>query len=363
MNRTTRIVDIARDLGVSTATVSKALSDEDDISPAMKKRVLERCRELNYWPNLAARGLVTGRTYVIGLVIPDLRHSFFANIAMGIMRKVHPAGYTLVFVNSVEDPELERSELEQLVARKVDGIILASAQHRGYSRVLRELQTHQVPFVLIDRPLKGVKADFVGADDEEIGRLATGHLIQRGCRAVAHVGCPQVATGPGRFKGYQTALAEAGLQAAESYIAEAANSIEAGQEAMSSLLRLRSRPDGVFCFNDLVAAGAMKAILDAGLRIPEDIAIIGTGNLHYSDLLRVPLSSIDPDSSRIGEQAADFLLERIGGKSPRSPRIFLMPLKLVVRDSSRAALGAAAQTSTDEDRARRCRAKAVRHAG
>ncbi len=326
--------DIARDLQVSVVTVSKVFRNHGGISPATRKRVLQRMKELNYQPNWAARSLATKRTYTIGLVIPDLMHSFFAEVAKGVTRKVRPHGYHVVISNSEEDPEIENQEVELLLARQVDGLILASAQPPGRSEIFRRIRQRRVPFVLIDRRVRGLKANYVGVNDEETGRVATEHLIDRGCQRIAHIRGPAVSTGEGRLGGYQAALESRRLQMPAGYVVKGVYGVTTGYEAMRRLLAIEPRPDGVFCFNDPVAAGAVKAILEAGLRVPEDIAVVGAGNVHYSDLLRVPLSTIDQGSSALGESAAELLLQVIESKRVHPSRSVFLPPRLIVRESS-----------------------------
>lgn len=332
-----RMKDIAEDLGVSLMTVSKALRNHSDISEQTRERVLKRMRELNYQPDWVARSMVTGRTYLVGLVLPDLMHSFFAEVANAVARKLQPLGYQVVISNTEEDAQIEQRHVAVLIARKVDGIILASAQHHKQSAIFRALDKSGIPYVLIDRSIPGVGADYVGVRDEELGELATGHLVAQGCRNIAHIRGPAVSTGRGRMQGYRRALERAGLKIRPEYIVEGQHGDSGGYLAMLQLLKLNPPPDGVFCYNDPVAAGAIKAVLEAGLKVPEQIAIIGAGNVHYSDLLRIPLSTVDQSSSVIGERAAELLSESMDAKKRPAPRrIFISP-HLVVRDSSRRA--------------------------
>lgn len=330
-----RMKDIARDLGVSLMTVSKALRSHSDISEETKRRVLKRATELNYRPNWIARSLVTRRTYMVGLIIPDLMHSFFAEVAKGITRKFQPLGYQIVISNSEENPDTELREIEVLLDRSVDGIIIAAAQSNVRGELFRALQSRKIPYVLIDRQPAGFEGHFVGAKDEEIGAMATEHLIDQGCRRIAHLRGPANSTGIGRLKGYRRALARHGLQARAEYVVSGQHEDSTGYEGMRKLLGISPAPEGVFCYNDPVAAGAIKAILEAGSKVPEDIAVIGAGNVHYSDLLRVPLSTIDQSSSLIGERAADLLMECIEAKKPVPPRRILIPPRLIARESSR----------------------------
>jgi LacI family transcriptional regulator len=334
-----RMKDIARDLGVSVVTVSKVLRHHSDIGEETRERVLKRMKELNYRPNLAARTLVTGRSLSMGLVVPDLVHPFFAEVAKGLSRELRKKGYSLLIASSEEDAELEQQEIEQLLARRVDAMVVAST--RGSGDALRLIEEQKTPYVLIDRQFAGVDANFVGVNDAAVGDLATTHLIEIGCRRIAHIRGPEVSTATGRLEGYRRALARHGMTAQDNYIISLRSGDDAGDaggyEAMRKLLALRPAPDAVFCFNDPVAMGAMKAILDVGSRIPDDVAVIGCGNVNYAGLLRVPLSSIDQGSAAIGERAANLALSLVASKTAVRPETILLEPKLVVRSSTRRA--------------------------
>lgn len=333
---TVRMKDIARDLGVSVITISKVLRNHPDISEETRERVLARVKELDYRPNLAARSLVTGRTYLVGLVVPDLLHPFFAEIAKSLSEALRTSGYYLIVSSSEEDPDMEEQEINQLLARRLDILIIASC--RSTVDLFFRIERQKTPYILIDRLLPGLAANFVGVDDEAVGRLATKHLIDIGCKRIAHIRGPETSTGIRRLEGYKQALAESKLRVPESYvIMEHRGDVESkqrGADAMHRLLSLTPRPDGVFCFNDPLAMGAMNHALDAGIRIPEDIAVIGCGNLHYDDSLRVSLSSIDQHSRKIGEEAARIALAILNAKTSPKPETVVLKPDLVARRST-----------------------------
>jgi LacI family transcriptional regulator len=329
------MMDIARDLQVSVVTVSKALRNQGKISAETRQRVLRRAKQLNYQMNWVARSLVTRRTYTIGLLLPEFTHSFFAEVARAAAQTLRPHGYHVITSYFDEDPEVELSEADSLLARQVDGLIIASAQPIHCHDLFRRIQDRNVPYVLVDRPIPGLHASFVGTDNFAIGRLATEHLIERGCSRIAHLRGPAIGIAAERFEGYRRALAKHGLPAKPRYIVMAGHGDESGYEAMRRLLRLRPVPDGVFCFNDPIAIGAIKAIREARLSVPGDIAVVGAGNVHYSDLLAVPLTTIDQGTLQMGARAAEILLERIGQRRSLRPRKILIPPKLVERESTR----------------------------
>jgi LacI family transcriptional regulator len=329
--------DIAQDLGVSMVTVSKALRNHPDLSKETRERVLRRMEELNYRPNLAARALVTGRTHLMGLVVPDLVHSFFSQIANAISKVLREKGYSLVISSSQEDRKLEQQEIDHLLARSADCLFIASNQQALEN--FRQIEERETPYVLLDRQIPGLAANFVGVDDEKVGRLATEHLIQIGCRRIAHIGTPDLSPALGRLEGYRRALRRHGMQFRPEYVVSRPHGDDAGDStgyaAMKKLLSIRPLPDAVFCHNDPTALGAMKAILGAGLKIPEDIAIIGCGNTRYSDFLRVPLSTIDQDCKAMGERAAKLALALLEYDIPPPPENILLEPHLIVRDSTR----------------------------
>jgi len=334
---TIRMKDIARDLGLSQATVSKVLRDHPDIGEATRQRVLERVKELDYQPNSLARSLVTGRSYLIGLVAPSLLHPFFAEVALALSGAIRDKGYFLIVSSSEEDPELEREEVSRLLGRRLDALVIASAGSNV--EMFERMDSKGQPYVLIDRDLTGLTANFVGINDEKAGSLATEHLIDMGCRRVAHIRGQDNSTGTGRFEGYRQALRHRNIPFVQEYVVSRSfvdtETTRQGAEAMRILLECDQKPDGVFCFNDPLAIGAMSTILEAGLRVPEDIALIGCGNLPNNDCLRVPLSSIDQHSQMIGQRAAELVLNLIESKqTPRARTVILEPT-LVVRSSTR----------------------------
>lgn len=328
--------DIARDLGVSVITISKVLRNLPDVGDETRERVLARVRELDYHPNLTARSLVTGRTYLVGLVVPDLLHPFFAEIAKSLSEVLRRSGYYLIVSSSEEDPDIEEQEINQLLARRLDTLIIASC--RSTVDLFFRIEKQKTPYVLIDRILPGLSANFIGVDDEAVGMLATRHLIDIGCKRIAHIRGPETSTAIRRLEGYKQALGQARMKVLDGYIiTERKGDVETkqrGAEAMRQLLELKPRPDGVFCFNDPLAMGAINYALDQGIEIPHDIAIVGCGNLHYDDSLRVPLSSIDQHSRKIGEEAARITLGILNSKVPPKPESVILQPELIVRRSS-----------------------------
>jgi LacI family transcriptional regulator len=350
-----RLKDIARDLGVSLITVSKAVRGMEDISEETRQRVLKRMAELNYRPNMMARGLASGKTYIVGLVVPDLLHPFFAEFAKSLNGVLRKHNYGLILTSSEEDPEIERQEIRTVLARGIDALLIASCQPtlEGFYGV----EDQRTPFILIDRDFPTLRANFVGTDDHAAGLMATRHLLATGKRQIAHIAGPELAPGADRLRGYKDALREAGIAPIQQFVISNPRVEEIGEDvgrqAMQTLLKSRPRPDAVFCYNDLTAIGAMHATLEGGLAVPQDIAFIGCGNVRYSDYLRIPLSSIDQSTSQLGEEAGKLALDIIKNGSVSRPRHIRLEPKLVVRASSAETAEISAAPNPPKRRAKR----------
>jgi LacI family transcriptional regulator len=332
---------IAADLGVSITTISKVLNGQPDIGQATRARVLARVEQLGYRPNAVARSLTLRRTHTLGVVIPDLMHSFFVEIVAGIESVMSAGGYGLLLCSSGEDPRKERAELEMLRARQVDGIVLATTHASGNTDVLRQLTALGYALVMIDRDDHArIRCHRVITDDERVGRLATSHLAALGRRAIAHIGGPPIVHARRREAGYVAGLSEHRLAMRPERIVRAGFMEDDGYRAMKQLLALKPSVDAVFAANDPAAIGAMKAIWEAGLSVPDDVAIVGAGDVAHGDLLRVPLTTVSWSKNLLGRRAAELLLEQIGNQNgnrrARSVGPFrrvVIPPRLVIRKS------------------------------
>jgi len=332
-----RLKDIAAELGVSVVTVSRALRNRPDIAEETKAKILERVKRLNYRPNLTARSLVTGRSSLIGLVVPDLIHPFFGEIAKGLSNKLQEKEYYLIVCSSESDPQLEQNEVEHMLAHHLDCFVVASCRKDTDS--LRRISDAGVPLVLVDRSFPGFRGNFVGVDDVKVGELATEHLIAQGCKRIAHIRGPVTSIGNARVEGYRNALQRRGMAFSSNYVVACGEASDSdgetrGRRAMEEILALKPRPDGLFCFNDTIAVGAMERALEAGLRIPQNMAVVGCGNFHYSSKLQVPLSSVDQRSRQIGERAAKMVMALLEKPPSTRPRSVILEPELIARASS-----------------------------
>jgi len=326
---------IAGELGVSITTVSKVLNNRADISEATRSRVLAKVEELGYKRNAVARSLSLRRSHTLGIVIPDLMHSFFVEIIAGIEPVASSRGYGLLLCSSSENPEKEQSELEMLRSRQVDGIVLASAHGSGITGLLQQLTKQGTTLVMIDRDdHPSVKCHRVLTDDERVGHLATDHLLDLGRRAIAHIGGPAIAHAKRREKGWRDALRARGIKPADEWIVRGGFMESEGYQAMKRLLEVRPKVDAVFAANDPSAIGAMKAIWEAGLRVPDDIAVVGVGDIALGDLLRVPLTTVGWSRTDQGRHAAELMLNSLDEDNDAEPQRIIIPPRLIARASS-----------------------------
>jgi len=327
--------NIAQALGVSVVTVSKVMRDHADIGPETRQRVLDKAKELSYRPNLTARSLVTGQSYQVGVIVPTLLHPFFADVLEALSSTMKESGYAVMISSSMEDAVIEEAAIEQLLGHRMDGLIVASCSTSPAK--FQQLREQGIPFVLIDCFFPQFRTNFVGVDDHAVGRMATEHLIAMGCKRIAHIRGLGFTTGVGRFEGYKEALETHGLKFHADLVSPYMTAD--GRDWQQSLISMRNllagkRPDGVFCYNDPIAIAAVDVALEAGLRIPQDIAFIGCDNLHYDASLKAPLSSMDHHSSMIGVRAAKLLLGLLKDKSSKGVRQVVLQPSLVVRESS-----------------------------
>lgn len=329
----TTLGDIARALNVSKMTVSRAINNHPEINPETRARVLAAAQKMNYRPNQFARALTSKHSYLIGIVVPDLMHSYFAEICRGVESQARPAGYQNLICSTDEEARKELDEIEALWSR-TDGLIVASALVANDAVFYRRLLNEGGKIVLIDRLLDGLRCPAVTPDDVRVGVLATEHLIALGHKRIGHLRGTNVSTSHGRFEGYTQALSKARLRVDKRLVRDCGFTESDGRDAMKDWISDGDLPPAIFAANDAAAIGAMEALHDAGLDVPGDVAIIGAGNIHYGDMLRVPLTTVSWSTAAMGQSAAGLLLELIDGKTiPAKNRHVTIPPELVVRRS------------------------------
>jgi LacI family transcriptional regulator len=326
------IADVAREAGVSQQTVSRALNNKGEISAGTRQHVLEIVGRLDYRPSTLARGLATRHTTTIGLVVPDIANPFFSELARGAEDAAQAASHSIVFCNTVEDPERELSILRTLEDQRVDGVVLCS------SRLPREgllLAASRHPaLVLVNRAAPGSGLRSVAVDDEAGAVAAVRHLVRSGRRAIGFLaGPPASSSGERRRLGYLAAMAEYALEPDPALAAPCAPTLEGGREAALALLRARPDVDGLFCYNDLAAVGALQACTALGLSVPGQVAVVGCDDILLAGLVTPALSTLRSDQRLLGRKAVEALLDGNNGCGDGADTIWIRP-ELVVRASA-----------------------------
>jgi LacI family transcriptional regulator len=319
--------DIARALNVSKMTVSRAINNHPEISSETRARILATAQKMKYRPNQFARALMTKQSYLIGIVVPDLMHSYFAEICRGVEAHARPVGYQNLICSTDEEPRKEMDEIEALLSR-TDGLIVASALSASDAKFYKRLISDGAKIVLIDRVLDGLRCSAVTTDDVQVGTLATEHLIELGHRKIGHLRGPDVSTALKRLQGYREAMSKAKLK---SLVRDCGFTETDGYAAMQKWIAAGDLPSAIFAANDPAAIGAMAAANDAGLKVPDDVAFVGAGSIHYGDMLRVPLTTVSWSKAEMGQAAATLLLELIEGEKKK--RTIRIEPELIVRRS------------------------------
>lgn len=329
------IKDIARILGISPSTVSRALKDHPDINSDTKKAVNELANKLKYQPNAVALSLKNSRSNTIGIIIPEIVHYFFSSVISGIEDIASQRGYTVIICQSNESFEREASNAKALLSHRVDGILISISKETHSFDHFENLQEGGIPLVFFDRIAPGVNADQVIIDDIEASYNATRHLIENGCKRIAHFAGPQkLIIGRDRLQGYINALTEAGLPVDNRLIIQA-DTFEKARNAVGQMIDAGITPDGIFAVNDMTAIGAMQTIQKRGYRIPEDISIVGFSDGYLSGITDPHLSSVDQHGYEMGTTAAEALFQRIlSDEAEYVPEVKILKADLIVRGSS-----------------------------
>lgn len=329
------IRDVARLAEVHPGTVSRALNPQTRnlVNAATAERVLTAARQLGYRPNSMARGLKTNRSLTIGVLIPDLTNPLFPPIVRGIDDRLTIDGYTPLLVNTGSDPERERSSIEAMLARQVDGFIAATAQLDV--EPLAVATERGLPVVLVNRTFEDGSMSACTVDDRRGSELAVEHMVGLGHERIGYVAGPQnVSTGHRRYLGFTQATAAAGLEIPAHRVSYAdAFTEEAGARACAEVLAADPQVTAIITANDRLAIGCYDTLLELGLSCPEDVSIVGFNDMMFIDRLRPPLSSVRVPQRELGYAAADLLLEQLTGAPVPAREVMLEPT-LVVRGST-----------------------------
>lgn len=334
------IKDIARELGISPSTVSRALKDHPDISQETKKAVNELAEKLNYQPNIVALSLRHSKTNTIGVIIPELVHFFFSTVISGIEDVAYSAGYNVIITQSNESLDREKTDIKALFNSRVDGMLISMSRETDSFDHIHSILAKGVPIVFFDRVMDG-SYNKVIVEDIGGAKEATQHLINQGCRRIAHLAGPQnMAISKERLEGYKQTLKTNNIPFDERLVVPCSPpTIEEGKKVTEALLSSGVEIDSIFATNDPVAFGAMQAIKNKGLKIPSDIAVVGFSNWFFCTMTDPPLSSVDQPGFEMGQEAARLLLRQIDAKNKDkdkelTPEKHVLKARLIVRESS-----------------------------
>ncbi len=319
-----RLKDIARHAGVSVMTVSKALRNQRDVSAVTKLRIKSLAQQMGYVPDSSAQGLRTRTTKLFGLVIPSSTNPIFTRVVYAIEERAHELGYGILLAHTHNMPEREEVCLRRLLSRRVDGLFISPVyRFEAEARVYQEVLARQIPTVLIGPPAPFCKSfPSVEIDEPLASCAATQHLLKLGHKRIAYLtGPPTALWAHERFEGYRRALREAGLDADDKLVFQAGNTIADGTKATLQMLNESCGATAVQAVNDLVAIGCAEALFAKGLRIPEDISLVGFGNITMAKYVRVPLTTIRQPKFRLGMAAVDVMVNLLRGQPVEAKRL------------------------------------------
>ena len=331
--------EIATTLGISITTVSKALKDYPDVSEKTKKAVKELAQNLNYTPNSFAVNLRTKESKTIGLIIPEVTHHFFSNIIKAIIDAAEKNGYLVIILQSNESLELEKKQVELLINKRVDGILISLSNESNNDSHIQEIINRNIPLVMFDKIAKLSNCSKVVIDDQKAGFDATQHLIDKGCKKIAHIRGPlNPQNSIDRYLGYKKALEKNNIPFDSKLVYTCEKvTFEEGLEFTKQLIEEHPDVDGIFAITDLVAVGAVAYCNEQKIAIPNDIKIIGFSNWFMSQVITPKLSTVEQPSHEMGIAAFDLLLEEMKARKEESeynPKTIELETQIIVRESS-----------------------------
>lgn len=333
--RQVTIKDIAAELGISASTVSRALKDHPDISIKTKKVVNELAEKLHYKPNIVALSLRYSKSNIIGVIIPELIHHFFSSVISGIDDLAYANEYSVMIAQSNENYEREVSETYAMLASRVAGVLVSASKETKDFEHFQNLEDNGIPVVFFDRASKEMKIDKVVVDDFDGAFKAVDYLIKTGCKRIAHFGTAQhLLIGQNRQNGYLHALYKNGIAIDDSLIFKCDDYDEAWF-LTEKLMKSDNKPDGIFAVNDMTAIGALQAVKNMGLKVPEDISIIGFTNDRISTMTEPPLTTVEQHGYEMGQIAVRMLLNRLEKEEEDyEPETRVIKTDLIIREST-----------------------------
>ena len=329
----TKLIDVAKAAGVSIATVSRVLNNPETVNADTQQRVQQAIKSLNFRPSRVAQRLRSkgGNSKIIGLVLPDIQNPFYVEVIRGIEEVMYEHGYAAIMCNFAQDEKRERLYLDILKSESIDGMIVAPVH--GRDQKVAHLVQSGLPIVCIDRGLTGVEADVVLVDNQQGAYDAVSHLIKLGHRRIAYIsGLPQIPTSKARLAGYEMAFREQGLVVDEELIKYGDSKHESGMKLTEELLALPTPPTALFTGNNLITLGALETIHRQGLKIPEEIALVGFDDMYWSISLNPPLTAVRQPGFEMGKRAAELLFQRIKDPSRPTAKV-VFDAKLQIRSS------------------------------
>jgi len=333
-NRIITIKDIAKALGISASTVSRALKDHPDIAPETKKQVNELAKKLNYRPNPIALSLRNQRSNIVAVIVPEIVHHFFSSVISGIETAAERHNLQVLISQSFESYEREKLHCEIFKNSFIEGIIMSVSKETQNQEHIQALIDTGIPVIFFDRIIDGMNIDQIVINDNEGAFMATQHLVDQGCRKIVHLAGPSTRQiSINRTNGYKRAIQEAGLTLDEKLIIEC-DTYEKAQSTIDKLLKSSTSFDGIFAVNDLTAIGAMNRLLAEKISIPEQIAIVGFGNDPVAEMVNPSLTSINQPGREMGEKAMEMFLNRIENGDNAPFQKITLDTNLIVRQSS-----------------------------
>ncbi|MDB5207774.1 MAG: LacI family transcriptional regulator [Flavisolibacter sp.] len=332
------IIDIANKLNVTPSTVSRALNDHASISEATKKAILKTAKKLNYHPNKIASSLRSGTSKIIGVIIPSAEINFFGSVVHGIEKIASERDYNVLLYQSNEQLEFEKKGLATFLRSRVDGVFASISKETTNLDHYKEVKARGIPLLLFDRASDDLEVPSIVIDDYKGAFMATAHLLEQGCKHIAHIAGPQhIHIFKERLKGYLDAIKQAGIPYDENLVIHGSVSIESGRSCMQKLLSSSRSIDGVYAVEDFTALGAMQYLKEAGKNIPDDVCLIGFANEAFGRYITPSLSTVNQQTIKMGEEAAKLFFKLIENKDfykNKAVKLVLEP-ELIIRQSSK----------------------------
>jgi LacI family transcriptional regulator len=328
--------DIAKELNITVSAVSKALSNHSGMSDATKDMVKKTASKLNYQQNKIALSLKTGKSHIIGVMIPSTEKLFFGSVVHGIEKIINPLGFNLLLFQTNESIEYEIKGIDTFLQANVDCIIASIAKETTHYEHYAEIKKRNIPLIIFDRAEESLGVHSVTIDDYKGGYMATEHLIKKGYKHIAHIaGLQHVQIFKDRLRGYRDALLANKMKYDESMVYYGKNSIESGGEGMLNLLSSNKKIDAIFCVEDFTALGAMQVLKEKRIKIPKEMGVIGFANESFGKYISPTLTTIDQQTINMGEEAAKLFIELIDKKDiyDKVESIVLQPI-IVEREST-----------------------------